>query len=102
MCCWLVPSDDRYLQWLAGIAIPVSLISIGVWMYGKQLPAAVLKRVGASCVVRGAGVGCAVRAWGAQCSWRGSGAQGRPGGLLAVASAQYHVWPRLLRVAVRP
>eukprot|EP00198_Chlamydomonas_reinhardtii_P002275 XP_001691611.1 predicted protein [Chlamydomonas reinhardtii] len=34
------------LHWFAGTAIPVSLVSIGVWMYGKRLPSAVLKRAG--------------------------------------------------------
>ncbi|KXZ51031.1 hypothetical protein GPECTOR_14g270 [Gonium pectorale] len=34
------------LHWFESIAIPVSLVSIGVWMYGKSLPLALLKRAG--------------------------------------------------------
>ncbi|KAG2494243.1 hypothetical protein HYH03_007598 [Edaphochlamys debaryana] len=34
------------LHWFASIAIPVSLVSIGVWMYGKRMPPALLKKAG--------------------------------------------------------
>ncbi|GLI64877.1 hypothetical protein VaNZ11_008264 [Volvox africanus] len=34
------------LHWFASIAIPVSLVSIGVWMYGKRMRASLLKQAG--------------------------------------------------------
>ncbi|GIM01013.1 hypothetical protein Vretimale_5882 [Volvox reticuliferus] len=35
-----------FLHWFASIAIPVSLVSIGVWMYGKRMRASLLKQAG--------------------------------------------------------
>ncbi|EFJ46218.1 hypothetical protein VOLCADRAFT_93436 [Volvox carteri f. nagariensis] len=34
------------LHWFASIAVPVSLVSIGVWMYGKRMPASLLRQAG--------------------------------------------------------
>lgn len=46
------------LEWYQAIAVPVSLLSIGVWMYGKRLRRELLKQVGGV----GVGGGCRLSA----------------------------------------
>lgn len=47
------------LYWYQAIAVPVSLLSIGVWMYGKRLRRELLKQVGGGGRGKGRGRGAA-------------------------------------------